>query len=273
MLTAAAVAAFWVFFQLSKSNVFAAVNPFAEDPFDAVGSIAVQVALLVSVLSVARALRYAGAAGNTRSRLIVHGNLVALLAIAVTLASYLAAEVQRPTWNVRPWGTLLAVGIGAVAALAATAGVALAVAAQRVPAGGDPSAEPQDLGALAEALDDLWALIWVVLAWLRARLPWLAPLFERLEPLGRTALSVWLDRWPWVSPRRHPWRFCAGMGVITGAALFLAKLLEEGAPVDWTMTLAVLAIFVTVETVAVLLAMVIVGGYLGLRPPIRLRSK
>jgi hypothetical protein len=51
LLTFMASLIFWAFFQLSKSPAFAAVNPFAEDPVDAIGSIAVQVALAVSLLS------------------------------------------------------------------------------------------------------------------------------------------------------------------------------------------------------------------------------
>src|SRR5262245_353524 len=83
LLTFTASLIFWAFFQISKTPEFAAVNPFAEDPVDAIGSIAVQVALAVSLLTLARAAQV----GHTRiapaykSRLIVRGNSVALLAI------------------------------------------------------------------------------------------------------------------------------------------------------------------------------------------------
>jgi len=52
--------AFWIFFQVSKSALFAPVNPFAEDPPDAVGSIAFQLAFLLSLVGMGLLALFAG---------------------------------------------------------------------------------------------------------------------------------------------------------------------------------------------------------------------
>ena len=48
---------FYLFFQINKGKPFRDINPFGEDPYDAVGSLAVQGALLIGILTYARALR------------------------------------------------------------------------------------------------------------------------------------------------------------------------------------------------------------------------
>ena len=49
---------FFLFFQVNKRSPLVEANPFADDPYDAVGSIAIQVALLISLLTYARVLRW-----------------------------------------------------------------------------------------------------------------------------------------------------------------------------------------------------------------------
>jgi hypothetical protein len=56
LITGAALA-FALFFQIAKGGPFRVVNPFGEDPYDAVGSFAVQGTLLIGALTYARALR------------------------------------------------------------------------------------------------------------------------------------------------------------------------------------------------------------------------
>jgi len=52
---------FFLFFQLAKREPFRSANPFGQDPYDLVGSFAVQIALLIGVLTCARAAgSYAG---------------------------------------------------------------------------------------------------------------------------------------------------------------------------------------------------------------------
>ena len=79
---------FFLFFQFCKQNpVLGPVNPFGEDPFDAVGSFSVQLAVLAAGLALVRAYRPYPATGapSSQALLILHSGTVALLAVAVTL--------------------------------------------------------------------------------------------------------------------------------------------------------------------------------------------
>ena len=49
---------FWAFFDNSKNlPALAVINPFAEDPYDAVGSFGIQLSLFAALLSLLRAFR------------------------------------------------------------------------------------------------------------------------------------------------------------------------------------------------------------------------
>ncbi len=275
VLTFATSLIFWAFFQISKSPNFAPVNPFAEDPVDAIGSIAVQVAFAVSVLTLARAAQVSRApiASVYKGRLIVRGNSIALLAIGVTLAADTLMELQHPTWNTSIWGQLLVVGLGAVALIACAAGLITVVAARRLNAWRAPEWPPiGEAGSLGEALDDLWALVRMILAWFSHRFPWLSRPLRWIDNVGNR-LFEWLMNWPWIGPRSHPWRFCASIGLLVGIGVALVHGLEEGPSINPTLTALVAAIFIGVEWVAVLIGYLVLGGFLGLRPPIKFHHR
>jgi hypothetical protein len=90
---------FGAFFQISKKDPFVTANPFADDPYDAVGSIAIQAAAGIGLLTLARLVH----SGVAQGRYILRGNLVVLLSIAVTLVSDALAVVLHPaawdTWE------------------------------------------------------------------------------------------------------------------------------------------------------------------------------
>ncbi len=275
LLTFAASLIFWAFFQISKSPNFAAVNPFAEDPVDAIGSIAVQVACAVSVLTLARAAQVSRApiAPTYKGRLILRGNFIALLAIGVTLAADAFMELQHPIWDTSIWGQLLVAGLGTVALIACAAGLITAAAARRLSATRALEWPPlSQAGSLDEALGDLWALALMILAWFGHRLPWLSRPIRWLENLGNR-LFEWLMSWPWIGPRSHPWRFCTSVGLLIGIGLALAHALEEGPSINLALAALASAIFVGVELVAVLIGYLALGGFLGLRPPLKFHRR
>ena len=272
LLTFAASLFFWAFFQISKSPNFIAANPFADDPVDAIGSIAVQVALAVSILTLARAAQISEAP-TYKSRLIVRGNSVALLAIGVALVADLYMEVQSPTWDISIWGELLVVGLGAVAAITCAAGLVTVTAARRLSA--MPISEGPSIGeggSLGEALDDLWTLVRKILAWFGRSLPWLDRPLHWIDHLGNR-LFEWMMNWPWIGPRSHPWRFCTIVALAAGVALATVHGLEEGPPINLALAVLVSSIFIGVEFIAVLISYLVLGGFLGLRPPLRLHRR
>ena len=88
---------YWLFFQLNKGGPFRDINPFAEDPYDAVGSFASQGALLVGLLTYARALRLCeDPTQASKLRLILRGNSLVLLTALVALLTDAVAVLLHP---------------------------------------------------------------------------------------------------------------------------------------------------------------------------------
>ena len=254
-LIAFAAAAFCLFFQVNKGGPFRDINPFAEDPYDAVGSLAVQGALLIGVLTYARALRLrADPEQAAKARFILRGNALVLFAVWATLIADATAEVVHPM-PLSGWGLVLLVELVLMFLLAAISTVTLAILAGRI----QTPPVPRDL-TLADAIDDLWALVRIPATTLRAVLP--RPVVAWINGFTGDRLFA---RAEWLSPRCHPWRFACVLGLVVGIGLVLAQL-QEGLPPNLQTGLLVAGIFISVELAATLLGFAALGGYLGLRP-------
>jgi hypothetical protein len=254
LVTFAAIA-FYLFFQVNKGGPFRDVNPFGEDPYDAVGSIAIQVALLVGILTYARALRWRDdPVQAAKARLIQRGNVLVLSAILATLVTDAVAEIVRP---LPPsfWGNVLLAELGLMALLALLCTIALTAVFARV----QIATPPPDLTP-ADAIDDLWTLVRVPVTKAGAFLP--RTLTEWVRRFSSHRLFA---RVRWLDPRVHPWRFACGVGLLVGMGLVVAHL-QEGLPPGLKIGLLVTGIFISVEFVATLVGFAIFGGYLGLRP-------
>lgn len=102
---------FFIFFDSSKhSAALAGANPFLEDPYDAVGSFGIQLALLSALISFIRILRpYPQGIASGNLLLILRGDAVTLNSIVVTLAADLIAMARYVSeWTGAPGGQLLA---------------------------------------------------------------------------------------------------------------------------------------------------------------------
>jgi hypothetical protein len=80
---------FTFFFDFTKHNPYLApINPFAEDPYDAIGSFAMQAVFVLGILSLFRAFRPAGKTQPSGDRkLFLYRTQIALvLCVLVTLA-------------------------------------------------------------------------------------------------------------------------------------------------------------------------------------------
>ncbi len=245
---------FYLFFQVNKRSPFVEANPFANDPYDAVGSIAFQVALLISLLSYARVLRMRDDKLQSKERLILHGNILVLAAIFITLISDTVAEfVRRLPPSV--WVSVLRLELGLMFILTIVCGLALWAVFRGIPmAISPPNLTP------ADAIDDLWSLVRVPVVIAKSVFP---P--AMVEWVKRFSSDLLFAHVPWVNPRLHPWRFTAGVGLLVGVLLVIAQL-QEGPPPSLAIGLLLAGIFISVELVATLLGFAIFGGYLGLRP-------
>jgi hypothetical protein len=247
---------FYLFFQVNKRSPFVEANPFAVDPYDAVGSIAFQVALLISLLSYSRVLRMRNDATQTVERLVLHGNTLVLASIFITLISDAVAEfVQHSPPSI--YVNVLQLELGLMVILAIVCALALWIVFR-----GIPTANPPPNLTPADAIDDLWSLV---------RVP-----IERGSSVFPPSIVQWVKRFksellfarlPWLNPRLHPWRFTAAIGLLVGVLLVIAKM-QEGLPPNLAIGLLVAGIFISVELGATLMGFAIFGGYLGLRPPL-----
>ncbi len=90
---------FFVFFACSKhAPALARVNPFADDPFDAVGSFGVQLCIVAALLSLAPALRpdTKGGVPIGQTARVLRSAGISLLALAVTLMADVVAMIRFP---------------------------------------------------------------------------------------------------------------------------------------------------------------------------------
>ncbi len=105
--------AFYIFFYISKhDSTFSDVNAFANDPYDAVGSCGIQVAIGAALISILRFFCPGKTFGQSRSRqfLCIRAIFVSLLAIIVTLSVDVIALLRHTSqWIDSGEGFLLAV--------------------------------------------------------------------------------------------------------------------------------------------------------------------
>ena len=251
---------FFLFFQLNKSGPFRDVNPFGEDPYDAVGSFAIQGALLIGMLTYARAVRFIESPSQAlKLRLILRGNVLVLGAILVTLLTDAIAEVSSP-FQPSYWGNVMLLEQVFMFLLGLISTFALVVVFKEIQTG----TQQGDLTP-ADGIDDLWTLVRVPVTKASALLP---PAFvEWVERFNSDRLFA---RVPWLNPRSHPWRFACLLGLSVGIGLLLAQF-QEGLPPSLMTGLLVAGIFLSAELCATLLGFTILGGYLGLRPTIHKR--
>ncbi len=249
---------FTLFFQVNKGGPLREVNPFLDDPYDAVGSFAFQGALLVGLLSYARALRirHEPVQGH-KAGLVLRGDALVLLAVTVTLAGDSAAVFIRGLL-LSSWGTILLVELALMWLFDVACILALALATRRIPA----LPPPADLTP-GDAIDDLWTLVRLPARRLRSSLP--ARLVTWVDRFGSDRLFAHL---PWLNPRRYPWRFAAVVGFLVGVAILLVQF-QEGLPPSLVFLVLVAGVFLSAEVAATLIGFALFGGYLGLRPPLK----
>jgi hypothetical protein len=116
---------FWIFFDVSKHDpALAQANVFAEDPYDAVGSFGIQLAMLSALISFVRIVRpYPKGIAVGHLTLILRGNAVALLSIVVTLTADMIAMLRYLSeWTGSTAGWQLALAAAGLMALTAWAG-------------------------------------------------------------------------------------------------------------------------------------------------------
>ncbi len=287
----AAAAAFTLFFFSAKHRpAFAGVAPFGEDPYDAVGSFALQLAGVAAALSTLRALRGStgGRISSFRGLLILRGAGIALLAVFVALLADLVAMARHPAaWLASPAGH----GLLALLALftLASAGGLIGI----VRTGKDAEARPRPpswAGAVATGgmvalllafYPEAWrrglagailtALFGTVLLFVSVRIAAGALLSQDAGPSEDLLddLSALLGKSEALSRRlrARPWRVVVLAALAGGLALALVQAVGEGLPPTTGRALLFLGVFTGLEAAGILLGCVLFRRLLGLIRP------
>jgi hypothetical protein len=260
---------FWLLFQLSKIRVIQSAAPFAEDPYDAVASFAFQIALVVSLLSLARLISIEDENGlRQRAPFILRGILLAELCLLATLTAYFIAIIQALPFTISTSMIFILTGLALLSALVTITGAFWFSARREM---GNLSAR---LGpdALGQTIRDSWKLVTVIALWIVTRIPILKPAWNWIDSLAGGLATAWNKRLPFANPSQHPWGFAMTFAVLIGFALMgiimLSESLLEGSPENIAIAFLLAGIFFAGETVAVFLSFLLFGGYLGLRPKI-----
>ena len=227
-LAALAVVVFGIFYWLSTQVAeLRAGSPWAEDPPDAIVSIAAMLVPFVAAVTFVRVQRWHGerfipaAAGRD----ILRGIAIVLAAIWLTTAAAALAFVtgtRAADWD---GGIGLLLGLLVATAVAAVpASVALVVAWPAGRSGG--------------RRDDFLADASAFFRHLAARAPWRAA----HRPL--VVVAGWVDRVadaP-LGPRRAPWLTVIGVALLAGVGFVVAKFVAEGTPPPELLGRAILAL-------------------------------
>ena len=271
---------FFLFFEISKHNpLFSPSNAFAEDPYDGIGSMGIQAALLLAALSLLRAFwRYPiHEPSVNRMVIIARTQMMAVLAVGVTLtADFVAMLRYRSMWLSSAGGHLLAVLVAGLALLTATAGlfvyrqargialpkvpnvwsraVAICFAAVFVLAFYPENWRKSTPGALLTVLVGTVLLVVPMWALGSALIPYREGI-DRNDP-ARVALSYL---------QKYQWGFIVLAGAVAGCCIGLRELWEPGGWPQLTSRIVfVIAVYIGLETAGILI------GYGFLRKPLGL---
>lgn len=246
---------FFLFIQFNKRPPFREVNPFLEDPYDLIGSFAIQIAALVGLLTFARAIRLSNeSAQTTKVALIRRGNVIVLVSIFATLITDTVATIvngiQQSEWSSILLGELVLMYL---ISLCCAGGHYMTFTQNK------KISPPSNLTP-ADAIDDLLVLVKKPVEKLRRFSP-----FGFLENTQDISSDRIFSRVPWLDPRNHYWRFACVVGFAVGFGLAMAHL-QEGLPPRLLVIVLVSLFFTVVEFAAVVTGFALFGRILGLRP-------
>lgn len=261
---------FFLFFDISKQNEqFGPVNPFGEDPYDAISTFALQASLFFSLLAGFRAFRpyHGGQPSSDQVIFLVRAEIAASLTLLTALASDLAALARYPSlWSGSSGGIKLGfITVGFFLAVAAISLYFWLTAWRSILAGSLGSwllpavvtvvflavllLFPSELrqstpGALVTVLVGASLLFGMVRAW--------AGGLSTEHPLtGKRRLPTWL------------WELAIGIGTLLGGAIVLRELWVNDA-IDLNGKGSVIAVFVGLEIAGMLIGLAFLGNFLGL---------
>jgi hypothetical protein len=250
------------------STQFASIrahSPWAEDPYDAVLSIAALVLPFVAAITCVRYLRWRrpGAIPVFAARQMLRGTAVALGLVWASVGACITALVlhtQADTWGSWLGWLLSPLAVTTIAAVNASSMLQSTWRLARPrphPDGltqGEREAEPDAIDDFAVLLEDVGNLV--------GRLaPALGSLFGAA---GRDLNQAMSSRW---GLRQHRILWCLATAIVFGICLSAWHLVVEGAPSTWSDTLVVGATLAAIGAAVVVASYTLLGDYLRLIRP------
>jgi hypothetical protein len=272
---------FYVFFDVTKHDpALSSVNPFAEDPYDAIGSFGTQSAIFCALLALVRAfLARRGDARWTDSPLwLLRAQMASVLLVLVTMAGNAVALARHSSlWLGAEAGMRLLALLVGMTVLALALGLRIHLAARRL---ADTDRSQLGLRALVVCIvallvlalypegvrDNLMGeLFTVVVGALLLFLPtWalltaLVPEGETRDKAGAPSNVAW-----WRPGRRLQWALVVAVGLVLGMLVFLGEAIGEGFGSNLAKVAQLAAIFVGLEAAGVLIGFGVLRKPLGL---------
>lgn len=270
---------FYIFFMHAKHDpALSAVNPFADDPYDAVGSFAIQAAVFLGILCLVRAFRPnpSGIESIRRESFLLRAQMAATLSVAVTLVADAVAMLRHPhLWLGLPAGYRLLAWLVGMAVLAAALGLPIYSEAKKgalLAASHEwrqtliisflslcvlllyPESFRRGLiGVLGTPLVGtaiLFACVWV---WMTALVP--------IPAVGATGATP--ARVPWYARRSFQWTVVVLAGLFIGL-FFVAGEASEGTGIPPARLALVVSAYLGLETAGVMIGYGFLGKPLGL---------
>jgi hypothetical protein len=272
---------FYLFFDFAKhSPTLVPVNPFINDPYDAIGTFGIQAGVVFGMLALLRAFRpyRSGAPSEEQRVLLIRAQVAATLAVVITLVGDVVALVRHPaSWLGSAAGYELAALVGSLLILALVVG-----AFELRSAGGIEL--PSDLRRGARA-------IWVSLAAVAALAFYPENLTQNAQIHGALltvlvgATLLFVPMWALVTalaPYRVPggkrtllsWLMAykkqlalvAIIGILVGLLVFAREGMVEGVSRDLTRVARGAMVYMGLEAAGVLIGFVALSRALGLVP-------
>ncbi len=264
---------FVLFFQFTKHDpVLAAILPFGNDPYDAVGSFGTIIAMLLSMLAVIRVLRRKRT--DQQNMLLARTQFTVAAAVLVTLVTDSVAMVRHiPMWMNRAGAAELVMLMGGMIALALCLALVIRFSVRDMPlavTGSWKKAAAISIVAIAvlalypesliqSTVGELCTLLAGILL-LFVPLSVLPPVFIPFDITPSAAgshqqrqMRAWMQ-----------WGAIALLGLCMGIVLLLGEWNGEGAPLPLPLKIMVASIFIGASIIGLLIAYACLRKPLGL---------
>lgn len=254
---------FLCFFQFTKHDpVLAAILPFSNDPYDAVGSFGVIIAGLLSMLSVLRVLRRQRT--DRQNILVARTQFTVAATVLVTLVTDSVAMVRHiPMWINRAGATELVLLMGGMIVLALCLSFVIRVAIRDIPlAATDAWKKAAAISIAAIAVLALYpeSIIQSTVGELCTLLVGILLLFVPLSTLPATFIPFEIT--PSAAGKHQQrrmrawiqWGAIALLGICVGIVLLFGEWRGEGAPGASTLRILIASIFIGAPVVGLLIA-------------------